>query len=37
MGEMEDFLTATLDRQIAAETAIHNGDAGPRMAMGSRS
>ncbi|WP_395402159.1 YybH family protein [Arthrobacter sp. UC242_113] len=37
MGELEDFLTAMLDRQIAAETAIHNGDAEPRMALWSRS
>jgi ketosteroid isomerase-like protein len=37
MGEGEDFLTAMLNRQIAAETAIHNGDAGPRMALWSRS
>jgi ketosteroid isomerase-like protein len=37
MGELEDFLAAMLDRQIAAETAIHSGDAGPRMALWSRS
>jgi ketosteroid isomerase-like protein len=36
MGELEDFLTGMLDRQIAAETAIHNGDAEPRMALWSR-
>ena len=37
MGELEDFLTAMLDRQIAAETALHNGDVEPRMALWSRS
>ena len=36
MGETEDFLDATLQRQIDAETAMHNGDAGPRLAMWSR-
>ncbi|KRE57743.1 hypothetical protein ASG92_23630 [Arthrobacter sp. Soil736] len=25
MGELEDFLTAMLDRHISAETALHNG------------
>ncbi|WP_314196132.1 nuclear transport factor 2 family protein [uncultured Arthrobacter sp.] len=33
MSELDDFLTAMLDRQIAAETAIHNGDVEPRMAL----
>ncbi|MDQ1057417.1 ketosteroid isomerase-like protein [Arthrobacter globiformis] len=37
MSELDDFLTAMLDRQIAAETAIHNGDVEPRMALWSRS
>ncbi|GAA1253604.1 YybH family protein [Arthrobacter pascens] len=37
MGELEDFLTAMLDRQIAAETAIHNGDVEPRIALWSQS
>ena len=36
MGELEDFLTAMLDRQISAETALHNGDVAPRMALWSR-
>lgn len=36
MGELEDFLTAMLDRQISAETALHNGDAAPRMGLWSR-
>ena len=29
MSELDDFLTATLPRQIEAETAIHNGDVEP--------
>jgi ketosteroid isomerase-like protein len=33
MPELDDFLTATYDRQVEAETAIHNGDAEPRLAM----
>ena len=37
MSELDDFLTAMLDRQIAAETAIHNGDVEPRIALWSRS
>lgn len=37
MSELDDFLTTMLDRQIAAETAIHNGDVEPRMALWSRS
>lgn len=36
MGELEDLLTGMLDRQIAAQTAIHNGDAEPRMTLWSR-
>lgn len=30
MGEVDDFLAAVLPRQQAAETALVNGDAGPR-------
>lgn len=33
MSELEDFLTPTLARQIDAEKALINGDAGPRLAM----
>jgi ketosteroid isomerase-like protein len=33
MGETEDFLASTLQRQRDAETAMHNGDAGPRLSM----
>jgi len=33
MSELDDFLSATLPRQIEAEEAIHNGDPAPRMAM----
>jgi ketosteroid isomerase-like protein len=33
MDELELFLKETLPRQIEAETAIHNGDAEPRLAM----
>jgi ketosteroid isomerase-like protein len=33
MPELDDLLAATIDRQVEAETAIHNGDAGPRLAM----
>lgn len=33
MEEVDDFLTATIARQVAAETAMHNGDAAPRLAM----
>lgn len=36
MSELDDFLSATLPRQIEAETAIHNGDIGPRLKMWSR-
>ena len=34
--EAEDFLADMLPRQVAAETAIHNGDAAPRLALWSR-
>ena len=31
--DLDDFLATTLDRQIRAEEAVHNGDPGPRLAM----
>ena len=37
MRERDDFLAMTIPRQIEAETALHNGDVTPRMAMWSRS
>jgi ketosteroid isomerase-like protein len=33
MGELDDFLAATMGRQIAAETAMHHRDPEPRLAM----
>jgi ketosteroid isomerase-like protein len=33
MSDLDDFLATTLDRQIRAEEAVHNGDPGPRLAM----
>ncbi len=36
MSELEKFLAAILDRQIAAEKAIHNGDPEPRLKMWSK-
>jgi ketosteroid isomerase-like protein len=33
MSDLDDFLATTLDRQIRAEEAVHNGDLGPRLAM----
>ena len=33
MSEVEDFLASVLPRLRAADTALHNGDAGPRVAM----
>jgi ketosteroid isomerase-like protein len=36
MDQTDAFLTATMPRLRQAETALHNGDAGPRMAMWSR-
>ena len=33
MSELDDFLAAALPRQIEAETAMHNGDPAPRLAM----
>lgn len=34
--ETDTFLAEMLPRQVAAERAIHDGDAGPRMALWSR-
>jgi ketosteroid isomerase-like protein len=36
MADVDDFLAAVLPRLTAADTAIHNGDAGPRIALWSR-
>lgn len=36
MSEAGDFLAATMPRLTAAQTALHNGDAGPRMARWAR-
>jgi ketosteroid isomerase-like protein len=36
MSETEDFLAAMIPRQVKADTALHNGDAAPRMALWSR-
>ena len=33
MSALDDFLESTLTRQIEAETALHNGDPRPRLAM----
>jgi ketosteroid isomerase-like protein len=33
VSEVEDFLAQTMPRQVEAEKAMHNGDAGPRLAM----
>jgi ketosteroid isomerase-like protein len=33
MGELDDFLSQTLARQVKAEEALHNGDPAPRLAM----
>lgn len=33
MNERDAFLDATMPRLIEAETAIHNGEVGPRLAM----
>lgn len=35
--ELDEFLTSMLPRQVAAERAIHQGDAEPRLAMWTRS
>ncbi len=32
MSEVEDFLAQTMPGQVEAEKAMHNGDAGPRLA-----
>ena len=34
--EVDDFLAEMLPKQVAAETAIHNGDVAPRLALWSR-
>ena len=34
--EVDDFLAEMLPKQVAAETAIHNGDVEPRLALWSR-
>lgn len=36
MADVDDFLAATMPRLAEAETALHNGDAGPRQALWSR-
>jgi ketosteroid isomerase-like protein len=36
VSELDDFLSATIPRQLNAERALHDGDAAPRMAMWSR-
>ena len=36
MSEIDDFLAAMIPRQVEADTAMHNGDAAPRMALYSR-
>jgi ketosteroid isomerase-like protein len=36
MDETEQFLAEVMPRQLAAERALHDGDAGPRRAMWSR-
>ena len=36
MEELDAFLTSTMPRLKAAETALHNGDASPRAAMWSQ-
>ncbi len=33
MSELDDFIAATIPRQIRAEEAIHNGDPAPRLKM----
>ena len=33
MSELDDFLADVLPRQVAAETAMHEGDPEPRLAM----
>ncbi len=36
MSETRDFLAAMIPRQVEADTALHNGDAGARMELWSR-
>ena len=36
MPEVDEFLASLMPRLTEADTALHNGDAGPRTAMGSR-
>jgi ketosteroid isomerase-like protein len=36
MGDVDEFLASALPPLTAADTAIHNGDAGPRVALWSR-
>jgi ketosteroid isomerase-like protein len=36
MADVDDFLAAVVPPLTAADTAIHNGDAGPRIALWSR-
>lgn len=36
MAQVDDFLAATMPRLTEAETALHNGNPGPRIAMWSR-
>ena len=36
MSELDDFLAATLPRQLKAEEALHNGDVTLRLEMWSR-
>lgn len=33
MSEVDDFLSSTVGRQVAADRALHNGDAAARLAM----
>jgi ketosteroid isomerase-like protein len=33
MSDLDDFLNETVDRQVEAERALHNGDPEPRLAM----
>jgi hypothetical protein len=36
MSDVDEFLTAVLPPLTAADTAIHNGEAGPRIGLWSR-
>jgi hypothetical protein len=36
MSDTDDFLAAMLPGQVEADTALHDGDAAPRMALWSR-